>query len=216
MTSETKSWNGARLVWKVDKPTARVLLLGYDEERTSIAKHLIERGCEVWHTEDKIETTTGFDLVVSFGYRHILKAKTISSSLAPIVNLHISFLPWNRGAHPNFWSFFDCTPSGVTIHLVDPGIDTGDIIYQKYVNFRRDETTFAMTYRRLISEIERLFEENADELVARTFVAYPQRRPGTYHRSSDLPAQFSGWDADIRSEITRLDAILGTQHLAQR
>ncbi len=59
-----------------------------------------------------------------------------------IINLHISFLPWNRGAHPNFWSFYDDTPKGVTIHLIDEGIDTGAIIYQKEITFDRNEKTF--------------------------------------------------------------------------
>ena len=40
-----------------------------------------------------------------------------------------------QGAHPNFWSFYDNTPSGVTIHLIDAGIDTGDVLYQKKLIF---------------------------------------------------------------------------------
>ncbi len=27
-----------------------------------------------------------------------------------IINLHISYLPWNKGAYPNVWSFIDETP----------------------------------------------------------------------------------------------------------
>ncbi|MCL0081308.1 hypothetical protein M1N64_03665 [Peptococcaceae bacterium] len=42
------------------------------------------------------------------------------------INLHISFLPWNRGADPNFWSFIENAPVGVSIHYLDEGIDTGD------------------------------------------------------------------------------------------
>ena len=32
-----------------------------------------------------------------------------------IINLHISFLPFNRGYYPNLWSHQEGTPSGVTI-----------------------------------------------------------------------------------------------------
>ena len=41
----------------------------------------------------------------------------------------MSFLPYNRGSHPNFWSFVENTPKGVSIHEVSNGIDDGDIIF---------------------------------------------------------------------------------------
>ena len=73
-----------------------------------------------------------FKIVVSYGYNHIIPEKFITNN---IYNLHISFLPYNRGAHPNFWSFIENTPSGVTIHKIDQGIDTGKIIFQKMIDF---------------------------------------------------------------------------------
>jgi hypothetical protein len=80
-----------------------------------------------------------YDLIISFGYRHIISKEIIKSVNCPIINLHISYLPYNRGAHPNFWSFYDKTPSGVTIHLVNEGIDTGPIIYQRHIIFDNNE-----------------------------------------------------------------------------
>ena len=61
--------------------------------------------------------------------------KLLKNSKNNIINLHISYLPYNRGAHPNFWSFVENTPSGVSIHQVDSGIDTGKIVIQKQINF---------------------------------------------------------------------------------
>ena len=49
------------------------------------------------------------------------------------INLHISLLPWNRGSDPNLWSFLDDTPKGVSIHHIDAGVDTGDVIAQREV-----------------------------------------------------------------------------------
>ena len=186
----------------------KVLFLGYTREQTTLIDALVEAGCEVHHTDEKIQSTVGYDLVVSYGYRHIIKKQVLQESLAPIINLHISYLPWNRGAHPNFWSFFDCTPSGVTIHLMDEGIDTGPVMFQKYVNFSKVENTFSKTYKRLIEEIEQLFKENIGEIVSNTFVAIPQRRKGSYHCLADLPKEFSGWDSEIRNEVVRLDSFL--------
>ena len=156
----------ATLVKQVESPKIRILWLGYTRNQTTLVDELVQAQCEVWHTEEKIQTTVGYDLVVSYGYRHILKKEVIESSNAPIINLHISYLPWNRGAHPNFWSFYDCTPSGVTIHLIDEGVDTGAIIYQKYVNFNKEENTYSKTYKRLISEIENLFRNNLNQIIS--------------------------------------------------
>lgn len=146
-------------------------------------------------------------MAISFGYAHILKKHVIESSKAPIVNLHISYLPWNRGAHPNFWSFYDATPSGVTIHLIDEGVDTGPILYQKYVNFADEEITFVQTYNRLVMEIEALFVEKIESIISKSFVPKPQRGKGSLHRVSDLPKEFNGWDSIIEDEIARLDVI---------
>ena len=198
----------ATLVKQVESPKIRILWLGYTRNQTTLVDELVQAQCEVWHTEEKIQTTVGYDLVVSYGYRHILKKEVIESSNAPIINLHISYLPWNRGAHPNFWSFYDCTPSGVTIHLIDEGVDTGAIIYQKYVNFNKEENTYSKTYKRLISEIENLFRNNLNQIISKKFTAVPQRRKGTYHSVANLPKEFGGWESEIGIEVVRLDRIL--------
>jgi methionyl-tRNA formyltransferase len=198
----------AILIEQVSSPKAKILFLGYSREQTSLINDLVSKKCEVWHTDEKIQSTVGYDLVISYGYRHILKKEVIESSKAPIVNLHISYLPWNRGAHPNFWSFYECTPSGVSIHLIDEGVDTGAVIYQRYVNFDKEEDTFSKTYRKLIVEIEKLFRDNIDELISKKFIATPQRRKGSYHSVANLPKEFIGWDSVIKEEVVRLDSIL--------
>ena len=69
--------------------------------------------------------------------------------------MHISYLPYNRGFYLNFWSFIDNTKKGVTIHYIDEGIDTGDIIFQKEV-FSNEKT-----YNKLKQEIEDFFIETS-------------------------------------------------------
>ncbi len=184
-----------------------ILFLGYNSEETSLISSLQREGRTVVHSSEKLAWSNEFDLVISFGYRHIISQAQIDSSTAPIINLHVSYLPWNKGAHPNFWSHFDCTPSGVTIHEVDAGIDTGNIIYQKYVNFEQSEDTFALTYKRLLIEIEALFNQNIDSILSRSWKSIPQRRSGTTHRVKDLPVSFGGWNSNIQKEISRLDDI---------
>jgi len=86
-------------------------------------------------TKDSIKEQ-GIDFIITFGYGKILKADLLK--LVTAINIHPGYLPYNRGPNPNLWSFMDDTPKGVTIHYVDEGIDTGDIIAQKKVSFSGD------------------------------------------------------------------------------
>ncbi len=50
------------------------------------------------------------------------------------LNVHPSLLPANRGPMPLFWTFREgCTTTGVTIHLMDEGMDSGDILAQETI-----------------------------------------------------------------------------------
>ncbi len=89
------------------------------------------------------------DFLVSHGYRHIIKPYVLDRFPRRAVNLHISYLPWNRGADPNLWSVIENTPKGVSIHYLDAGIDTGDLIAQTAVEFAAGETLRTGSYVRL-------------------------------------------------------------------
>ena len=183
----------------------RVLFLGYGQSKTKLIDALVANNCVVDNTEDKVEALIGYDCVVSYGYKHILEQDVIDGFGCPIFNLHISYLPYNRGAHPNFWSFYDNTPSGVTIHLIDGGIDTGPILKQKFVNFSESDDTFEKTYSILIENIENLFLEFLPSLLTDTWTAKKQRGVGTHHYARDLPSNFAGWNSNITQELARLD-----------
>lgn len=190
---------------EIKKPTKKILFLGYGQSQTKLIDALVAKNCTIDHTKRKIEATKGYDCIISYGYRHIINQKVIDGSGCPIFNLHISYLPYNRGAHPNFWSFYDNTPSGVSIHLIDNGIDTGPIVKQKYVKFAESDDTFVKTYSVLIENIENLFLEFLPSLLNDTWTAKKQRGNGTYHRETDLPKNFSGWNSVITEELARLD-----------
>lgn len=141
----------------VQHPKKKILFLGYDETQTSIINALVASNCTVYHTDKRVDGDASYDFVVSYGYRHILTPDDIAAFSCPIFNLHIAYLPFNHGAHPNFWSFYENTPSGVTLHLIDDDVDTGPIVAPRYVNFKKQDDTFVKTYAVLVIEIERLF-----------------------------------------------------------
>jgi hypothetical protein len=200
-----------QLSGKVGASARKVLFLGYDQKQTKLIEILISDGHEVWHCDNKITCVDGYDIAISFGYKHILKGDVLHNNSCPVINLHISYLPYNRGYHPNFWSFFDGTPSGVTIHIIDKGIDTGDILFQNYVHFSVEEKTFSQTYKRLINEVEALFIKNKKSIISKDFKAIPQRWKGTYHEEADLPKEFGGWGLVVSDEIDRLNNLLTEQ-----
>lgn len=125
------------------------------------------------------------DLVVSYNYSFLVKQGAIDWMRGKIINLHISFLPYNRGADPIIWSILENTPSGVTIHLVDKGLDTGDIIFQKKV-FIKEEDCLEDLYNRLQKEIQNLFIENFSCLKNWRIKKIKQPAKSTFHLKKDF------------------------------
>lgn len=103
-----------------------------------------------------------------------------------IINLHISYLPWNKGADPNIWSFLDDTPKGVTIHQINSGLDTGKIMYQRECFFDIEKETFTSTYDKLQQIIMDLFKENWEEIKAGNYPLKEQQEIGSCHKKKDL------------------------------
>lgn len=146
--------------------------------------------------------------VVSFNYRHLIKQDVIDFMEGKIINLHASFLPFNRGSSPNFFSFVEDTPKGVTIHRLEKGLDTGAIYAQRQVSFDEEKESFASTYEKLLQEMKVLFSETWDGIKAGEIEAVPQQGQGTYHVMADLEkyrqyCDFS-WQDNIAEYKSRL------------
>lgn len=140
------------------------------------------------------------DFIVSYGYRHIIKKDVLSHYPGRAINLHIGYLPWNRGADPNLWSFIEDTPKGVTIHYLDEGIDTGDIIVQKRVAFSESDT-LKTSYDKLQNEIQELFKDNWASIRNGQCERRQQEGVGTVHKLRDREKVShlltKGWDTRI-------------------
>ena len=80
----------------------------------------------------------GADIGLSVLLGYILAPTFLSSFPQGVVNLHPALLPWNRGADPNVWSIVERTPAGATLHWMDAGVDTGDIIAQATTEIAAD------------------------------------------------------------------------------
>ena len=86
----------------------QICFLGYSKKKTRIIKLLEKKNFIVKKLHNRRlskKNAIESDLIISFGYKKIIKKKVIKLTKRPIINLHISYLPFNRGTYPNFWSF---------------------------------------------------------------------------------------------------------------
>ena len=71
---------------------------------------------------------TEFGISIYFG--HLIPPKLINKFSQDLINVHPSYLPDGRGAHPIAWAILERHQQGVTIHKIDSNVDTGDIYSQ--------------------------------------------------------------------------------------
>jgi len=180
-----------------------VLYLG--PNRPHITRFIQSHGDTVIHAEDKVSAddprVRNADLIVSYGYRHILQPDLLRLFNQRAINLHISYLPWNKGADPNLWSFLEDTPKGVTIHLLAPEVDAGDIIAQREVEMSNTDT-LRISYDKLSQTIEELFMEVWPSIRTGEFTTTTQPTGGSSHKLKDKRKYedllYAGYDTIVR------------------
>ncbi|MFL5896954.1 MAG: phosphoribosylglycinamide formyltransferase [Solirubrobacterales bacterium] len=80
------------------------------------------------------------DLIVAAGYLAILTPKFVDDFRLKIINIHPSLLPQFRGLNAVQQAFeAGVRKSGVTVHFIDEGVDTGPVIKQKTIKRRRKD-----------------------------------------------------------------------------
>lgn len=167
-----------------------VLFLTNNDNTQDLYEWLKSREEKVYKIQNKITLEMIQQLepsfIVSFNYKHLISKEILEAMPGRVINLHTSYLPYNRGSSPNFFSFLEDTPKGVTIHLMDEKLDTGDILCQKELFFDETKETFASSYDTLIREMKELFKENWDGIKAGTLEPKRQEGEGTYHRMREL------------------------------
>jgi methionyl-tRNA formyltransferase len=126
------------------------------------------------------------DIAVSVLFAYVLSDGFIGLFPQGCINLHPALLPHNRGCFPNVWSIVTKTPAGVTLHYIDRGIDTGDVIAQKEVAIEITDTG-ASLYRRLEVEGLELFKDTWPSIRAGSCSRTAQPAGlGSYHRARDV------------------------------
>ena len=95
------------------------------------------------YCEDLYHITRAFgpDLIVLAGFMKILTPEFVRGFTDKIINIHPSLLPRYAGLNTHQRVFkSDDTEHGITIHIVDEGMDTGPILLQKKFDIMRKDT----------------------------------------------------------------------------
>lgn len=103
------------------------------------------------------------DLTVLAGFMKILPPEFVAALSPNLINTHPSLLPKYPGAHAVRDALADgAKVTGVTIHVVDEGVDTGPHLAQAEVAVLPDETEFELHERIKVVERELLIKTVAD------------------------------------------------------
>lgn len=161
------------------------------------------------NSQDEVVATTAdppdwpvADWLVSYGYRTIIGKVALEPFQGRTANIHLSLLPLNRGADCNFWSFYDNTAKGVSIHRIAPSLDTGPLYGQCEMRFNEGHT-LKTSYEALRRAAALHFCAVWPNMRDGTIKPYKQVEGHTYHRSADKEEIWArlplGWDTPVKT-----------------
>ena len=127
-----------------------------------------------------------YDLGVLAWWPKILRVPLLEIPRQGFINTHPSLLPYNRGKHYNFWALVEGSPYGVTIHRVDAGVDTGEIVTQQEITYDWEDTGESL-YMKARDAMLDLFRKTYPALRTGTIRSIPQNiDDGSSHHSSEM------------------------------
>jgi methionyl-tRNA formyltransferase len=145
-----------------------IICIFTDKRSTAIINWAKEKNIPLFAGNPRNGAATAFikdhqpDILFSINYLFLIEADLIKWPAKYCFNIHGSLLPKYRGRTPHVWAIINGEKeTGATIHLVDDGCDTGDIILQKKISINDHMTgadvlsAFYELYPKMISEVIR-------------------------------------------------------------
>ena len=117
-------------------------------------------------------------IFISIEYENIIDVNKFSSK--ELYNFHFSLLPKFRGCHTNFYQiYYGEKETGVTLHKIDNGIDTGEIISKIKYKIKINDNALT-NYKKLMKYSFLLFKKNFRNILNKDYTAKKQN----YKKSS--------------------------------
>jgi peptidoglycan/xylan/chitin deacetylase (PgdA/CDA1 family) len=147
----------------------------------------------------RILRETGADLGIVLGTR-VLRAGTFRVPRLGCINLHKGTVPEYRGMPAGFWELYDGAASaGVTVHFVDEGLDTGDILAARSIPIAKTETPDTLKEKlhvegalALATAVAAIRDGKAEPRKQGKFEGKPRTKP-TRTEESDLQKRLPHW-----------------------
>jgi methionyl-tRNA formyltransferase len=197
---------------------------GHHAWQPSLEEHAVSRGVSCLTPEDVneasvIERVHSFQptLFLSVYYTQVFRPNLLEAVECPVLNFHPSLLPRHRGTAPLIWAIAEGDRvTGLTLHDVDEGIDTGPILSQHRMPIHRNDTGYV-----LHQKMARLVRATAAELL-RVHLRGETARPAaaqlgaaSYHSRRDPPLNHLDWSSPrerIRNVVRALAPPLPGAH----
>jgi folate-dependent phosphoribosylglycinamide formyltransferase PurN len=114
--------------------------------------------------------------VVVVSQSRILARRVLSAVPATFINVHTGITPKYRGMHGAYWARAtgDDENCGVTVHIVDAGIDTGPVIAQARITPSPTDSYFTYHWAQLAAGLPLLVRAIEDALAGRLATGLPQ------------------------------------------
>ena len=149
------------------KSVKKIQILGPKLRNESIRKKLAEQGFHVEVSpepyENRLSDEFSPDIILSSGYDRLLRPDTVEKFRDRIINLHAAYLPWARGIGTTLFATLLRYPHGVSIHYINEGLDTGDLIARRILHPAANDSLRTI-YTKLLDTTEDLFFENFSQI----------------------------------------------------
>ena len=135
--------------------------------RTYTVKQLVESyGFDVIERSDlnspefhELISAYDADLFISVASPIIFKEKLINIPRLDTINVHNAPLPHYRGMLPNFWQLYHGErEAGITVHRIETGIDTGDVLARESVPIAPGDTLHDMIVKTKMLDVKLIFK----------------------------------------------------------
>ena len=171
-----KKYNIVCVITKPDKPVGRK----QEMTESAVKKKALECGLPIeqpqkldQETIEKIKALKP-DLIIVAAYGKLLPKDLLEIPGFGCVNVHASLLPLWRGASPiQNTLLVGAAETGITLMLMDDGMDTGDILAQKRIEIDPDDTTESLSKRMTETGCDLLLE-TLPLWIKRTITPVPQ------------------------------------------
>ena len=147
---------------------------------------------------EKIKTLNP-DIVLCVFYPKILKKNFIDIPKYGCINLHFAPLPKYRGCMPGAWAIIEGQDEfGVTMHYIDEGVDSGDIVAQKKFTINRNDTGKTL-YKKCEKVGLELFNEAFPIIKNNKVKKIPQDKTKViYHRRGVPNDRYIDWEKSAK------------------